>query len=93
MEIRVTRPFLVFLSLVTSMVALIIKSFIERLNVKFDILIISFFIFLRLFYVAQIVSTFGCHYPKILNSLSHCICEQKANISAAAGFEPVTPGL
>ena len=53
-----------------------------------------FIFFVRFFYAARIGYTFGYHYPKILNSLGHCIlCVHQGKISAAAGFEPGTPGL
>ena len=48
------------------------------------------------FYAARIGYTFGCPYPKNLNSLGslgHCICVNQGKISAAAGLKPGTPGL
>ena len=71
------------------------KGFIDRLHVNLDILVILFLyiFFCTFFYAAQIGYTIGCHYPTILNSLGHCICVQHKKISAAAGFEPGTPGL
>ena len=71
-----------------------INGFIDRLHVNFDILVILFIIFFcTFFYAARIGYTFGCHYPTILNSLGHCIYVHQGKISAAAGFEPGTPGL
>ena len=35
---------------------------------------------------------FRCQYLMNLNSLSHCKCVHRVNISAAAGLEPGTPG-
>ena len=73
----------------------IIKGFIDRLHVNFDISVISFLYFYLyvFYYAARIGYTFGCHYPKILNSLGHCIFVHQGKISAAAGFEPGTLGL
>ena len=54
---------------------------------------LHFFIFVR-FCAARIVYTFGCHnYATNLSSVAQCICVHQGNISAAAGFEPGTPGL
>ena len=71
------------------------KGFIDRLHVNFDILVIlDYFIFFYVFfYAARIGYTFGCHHPMNLNSLGHCICVHQGKLSAAAGFEPATPGL
>ena len=52
-----------------------------------------FLYFLYVFYAARIGYAFGCHYyPMNLNSLGHCICVHRGNISAAAGLESGTPG-
>ena len=57
----------------------IVKVFIDRFDVKFDIFVVR--------------HSFRCRYPMNLNSLGNCICVHHGNISAAAGLKPDTPGL